>query len=145
MLKILVFNILLTGAAVWIHYEALHVMADRMMHLTQRRRIHLLISVFGAIFAHWIEIALYGIGFYVLIQAGDVGTLIGTDGISFRDCLYFSISNYTSLGTGDIYPSGPIRFVAGLEALTGLVLITWTASFLFLEMQKIWNRSRPQQ
>ena len=29
---------------------------------------------------------------------------------------------------------GDVRFLAGLEALTGLVLITWSASFLFIEM-----------
>ncbi|NIQ12844.1 MAG: two pore domain potassium channel family protein, partial [Candidatus Dadabacteria bacterium] len=47
---------------------------------------------------------------------------------------------YTSLGMGDIYPLGrPIRFLTGLESLTGLVLITWTASFLFIEMQRFWN------
>lgn len=140
MWKILLANVLLTAAAVWVHYEALHLMADRMMQLTQRRRIHLLMSVFGALFAHVIEIALYGIGFYLLVKSGDLGTLIGANGSSLSDCFYFSISNYTSLGMGDIQPEGPLRFVAGLEALTGLVLITWTASFLFLEMQKIWNR-----
>ncbi|MGI9316522.1 MAG: ion channel [bacterium] len=141
MWEILLANVLLTAAAVWIHYEALHLMADRMMHLTQRRRIHLLMSVFGAIFAHWIEIAMYGLAFYLLTQSGDLGTLVGGEGSSLSDCFYFSISNYTSLGMGDIRPSGPLRFVAGFEALTGLVLITWTASFLFLEMQKIWNRN----
>jgi len=141
MWKILLANVLLTAAAVWIHYEALHLMADRMMQLTHRRRIHLLMSVFGALLAHVIEIALYGIGFYLLVKSGDLGSLIGANGFSLSDCLYFSISNYTSLGMGDIQPEGPLRFVAGIEALTGLVLITWTASFLFLEMQKIWNRS----
>jgi hypothetical protein len=28
--------------------------------------------------------------------------------------------------------------LTGIEALTGLVLITWTASYLFIEMQKYW-------
>ncbi len=141
MWKILLVNIFLTAAAVWIHYEALHLMADRLVHVTHRRRIHLLMSVFGALGAHLLEVGLYGLAFYLLVQSGEMGDLIGSANNSFGDCLYFSISNYTSLGMGDIQPSGQLRFVAGLEALTGLVLITWTASFLFLEMQKIWNRS----
>jgi hypothetical protein len=29
--------------------------------------------------------------------------------------------------------------LTGLESLTGLVLITWTASFLYYEMQRYWN------
>ena len=32
-----------------------------------------------------------------------------------------------------------LRFLSGLEALAGLVLITWTASFLYYEMQRYWN------
>lgn len=31
-------------------------------------------------------------------------------------------------------------FLAGIESLLGLVLITWTASFLFIEMQKFWGK-----
>ncbi|MEC4681791.1 MAG: two pore domain potassium channel family protein, partial [Nitrospirota bacterium] len=33
-----------------------------------------------------------------------------------------------------------IRFLTGIEALSGLVLITWTASFLYLQMQKLLSR-----
>ena len=43
------------------------------------------------------------------------------------------------MGFGDIEPFGYIRFLAGIEALTGLLLITWSASFLFLEMQRFWR------
>ncbi len=35
--------------------------------------------------------------------------------------------------------AGAIRFMTGMEALTGFVLITWSASFTFLEMQKFWK------
>ena len=52
------------------------------------------------------------------------------------DCIYFSFVSYSSLGLGDIAPTGDLRFLTGLEAVTGLVMITWTASFLFIEMQK---------
>jgi hypothetical protein len=33
-----------------------------------------------------------------------------------------------------------LRFLVGLESLTGLVLITWSASFLFFELQRHWGR-----
>jgi|TARA_B110000263_G_scaffold166678_1_gene145111 hypothetical protein len=58
---------------------------------------------------------------------------------SLIDCVYFFFTNYTALGYGDIEPLGNIRFLAGLEALTGLSLITWSASFMFIEMKKIWK------
>jgi hypothetical protein len=32
-----------------------------------------------------------------------------------------------------------MRHLTGVEALTGMVLITWTASFLYLEMQRNWE------
>jgi hypothetical protein len=58
------------------------------------------------------------------------------------DAIYFSASVFTTLGFGDLSPVGPIRFVAGTEALTGLVLIGWSASFTYLEMQRYWS-TRP--
>jgi hypothetical protein len=46
---------------------------------------------------------------------------------------------FTTLGFGDILPEGPIRFMTGVEAVSGLTFITWSASFTFLEMLKTWN------
>ncbi len=56
------------------------------------------------------------------------------------DCVYFSFTTYTTLGFGDVVPHGELRYLTGLEALTGLLLITWTASFLYLEMTRYWDR-----
>ncbi len=40
---------------------------------------------------------------------------------SFFDALYFSTTTWTTLGYGDIAPSGDIRLLTSLEALTGLI------------------------
>jgi len=53
--------------------------------------------------------------------------------------LYFSFTVYTTVGFGDIYPQGELRFLTGIESLTGLVLITWTASFLYVKMTRYWT------
>jgi uncharacterized membrane protein len=74
-----------------------------------------------------------------MIQSGQLGNLTGNFAGELADCVYFSITTYTSLGFGDVEPSGAIRFVAGIEALVGLVLITWTASFMFIEMTNFWS------
>jgi hypothetical protein len=72
------------------------------------------------------------------------GTLSG-DGIpTFQTYLYFSFASYTSLGIGDIFPIGHIRLLTGIEALLGLLMIGWTASFLFLEMRSFWSVEREQ-
>ena len=56
------------------------------------------------------------------------------------DCVYFSFTTYTTLGFGDIEPFGDLRYLTGLESLPGLVLITWSASFLYLELTRYWDR-----
>ena len=59
----------------------------------------------------------------------------------FLDAIYLSATTFTTLGFGDLAPVGPIRFLAGTEALTGFVLITWSASFTYLEMERFWRNS----
>ena len=56
----------------------------------------------------------------------------------FLDYLYFSSVTYTSLGLGDVFPVGHLRFLTGVEALNGLVLIAWTGAFTYLAMGKMW-------
>ena len=52
--------------------------------------------------------------------------------------MYFSAETYTSLGFGDISPLGPIRMIAGFEALHGLLMIGWSSSILFISMERFW-------
>ena len=60
-----------------------------------------------------------------------------TDGKTGLDVLYHSAASYTSLGDSQAF-TAEWRLMTAVEALTGLVLITWTALFTFLVMQKIW-------
>jgi len=55
------------------------------------------------------------------------------------ECYYYSAVTFTSLGFGDLTPTGHLRLLAAVEVLTGVVLIAWTASFLFLVMQRSWG------
>ncbi len=43
------------------------------------------------------------------------------------------------MGFGDIVPTGPLRFVCGVEALNGLLLIGWSASFTYVFMEHFWK------
>ncbi len=40
----------------------------------------------------------------------------------------------------DLYSS--VRLLLAIEALTGLILIAWTASFLFVAMERTWRERR---
>lgn len=124
-----------------IHYEVLGTVNAALPSLAIPKRTKLLAVIFAAFVAHAIEMAVYGIALYLLVAHFDVGTLRGSTPFSLDSCLYFSAETYTSLGFGDLTPIGPIRLLAGAEALNGLVLIGWSASFAYLAMERFWNSS----
>ena len=74
-----------------------------------------------------------------MVRAGGFGDLAGSFNGSLVDSIYFSFTNYTTVGYGDIALQGSLRFLAGVEAITGLSLITWSASFMFMEMTQFWD------
>ena len=67
-----------------------------------------------------------------------MGGFCGTFEDSLSSFLYFSSETYTTLGFGDIYPTGSLRMVCGIESLVGLLMVSWTASFTYLEMRRYW-------
>ena len=103
--------------------------------------IIILICVFTIFLAHVVEIWLFGLGYYFSSQLDGIGNLFGktaNHGI-ILDYVYLSFVTYTTLGYGDLVASGYLRYLTGVEALVGLILITWSASFLFMEMGKYWR------
>lgn len=130
------------AVTVMIHYEILRLLSKTIPTLKIKHRLRVVIGVFGTICAHIIEIWLFGFAFYFMIAAGGFGTLEGNFDGNLLDCVYFSFTSYTTLGYGDIVPRGDLRFLAGLEAITGLSLITWSASFMFMEMTQFWKDTK---
>jgi ion channel len=139
MLLIFIINTFIVALAVIVHFEMLSLLSRSMPRLTIRYRFRIAIGIFGALIAHIIEIWLFAFAYYALIHTGKFGNLLGIAEANLMDCAYFSFITYTTLGYGDVVPVGHLRFLAGLESLTGLVMITWTASFMFFEMQKYWT------
>ena len=129
----------IVAIAVMIHYEILFQMTNLMPRLKVRHRFRIVLGVFGALVAHIIEIWLFAAVYYLMHHAEGWGQLDGAFSGSFMDCVYFSFTTFTTLGFGDIAPLGDIRYLTGTESLTGLVLITWSASFLYVEMRKFWD------
>ena len=126
-------------ACVLLHYEVFtlltRVLARLHLHIRRRR---ILLLIIGLLVLHVTEIWLFGIGYFVLLRDQSFSQIKGSGG-GLLDLVYFSAVVYTTLGLGDLVPAGAIRFMTGMEALTGFVLITWSASFTFLEMQKFWK------
>ncbi|MEM7363149.1 MAG: ion channel [Pseudomonadota bacterium] len=139
MLLAFVINSVVIAITVLIHYEALKLISTIIRRMQQRQRTRIIVGVLGALTAHCVEVWVFAVAYYLMIQSGSFGNLIQNFDGSLLDCVYYSFTTYTSLGLGDIEPLGLIRFLTGLESLTGLVMIGWTASFFYMEMTRDWR------
>lgn len=89
--------------------------------------------------AHLAQIAIYAVAFAIAELLLGLGAFSGEPIAVPLDYLYYSAITYTSLGIGDIFPTGHLRFLTGVEALNGLLLIAWSGSFLFVMMNRFWD------
>jgi len=132
---------LAAGLCVLLHFEVLRLLIAGLKRFALSPRVGILSVIFGLLAVHLIEIAIFGVAGGVLIhwQGEAIGGLSGDFTGSTLDVFYFSAAVYTTVGFGDITPEGPLRILVCVEALAGLVLITWSASFTFLVMQGYWR------
>ena len=139
MLVVLPTICLLVLLAVGIHYNTLIWLSSFLQGRKINVRRWVAASILGLLVAHVIEIFLFAAGFEMLEKFGHYGELSGKICEQPLDYCYFSFTSYTSLGFGDIVPSGWLRMMTGIETLTGLILIAWSASFLFMQMERHWE------
>ncbi len=127
-----------------IHNECLQYTTSLLNRLTGiPPRIHVVIGVGMCFIAHIVEILVFAVFHYGLAKNSDADKAMVDNRIGFQDFLYFSAETYTSLGYGDVEMlSENLRFLGGLEAMIGLVLIAWTASFTYFLMEKYWREKR---
>lgn len=138
-------NAALVLFSIFLHYEVLYHLAREMadkLHLARRFRV--LLSVCVIFMAHVVEIWVFALGYYYTLNMPNMGKLIGENLAhgGLMDCAYLSFVTFTTVGYGDLVVHGYARYLTGLEALTGLMLVTWSASFLFIEMQRYWPGTR---
>jgi hypothetical protein len=126
-------------ACVLLHYEALSYLTRLLKRLSAEPRQRILLLIFAILATHIVEIWIFGGVCFWLIADSARGVLIGDHPVGLLDCVYFSAVCFTTLGLGDVVPLGAIRFLTGMEALSGFVLITWSGSFTFVEMQRFWR------
>lgn len=133
-------SILLVLITIGIHFEFLRNMPRIAESFGVRPRLRVLILMVGAFAAHTLEIYMFALGYRLLDAVYPSQLFDGVFNGQFSDYVYFSAAAYTSLGVGDIWPLGPVRLISGTEALTGLIMIAWTASFTYLMMGRYWQR-----
>lgn len=142
MISLYLANMTIIALAVMVHFESLHQLSFLLARVHLQSRFRIVLGVAGALTAHAAEVWIFAGAIYRMHHSEGWGHLAGNFDGSLLDCVYYSFTTFTTLGTGDIEPFGDIRFLVGLEALTGLVLITWSASFLYLEMTRYWEEGK---
>ena len=80
------------------------------------------------------QMTMWGIAMYVGDNWLHFGEITGETEGAFIDYLNFSMATYTSLGLGDITPTGWLKVLTGLEALVGLLCIGWSVSMFVGKM-----------
>ena len=131
-------TLLLVAFSALAHYETLRLCNDYLPRLHWvAGRAQVLLALGTAFASHLAQIACFAAA-YGLLHDTYLGSLRGQLTNPWASFLYFSIETYTSLGFGDLYPVGEMRLIAGIEALTGLLMIGWTTSYTYLEMLRHW-------
>ena len=131
---------LITALTILIHYEAI-----RIVHRWNRRpswggtRLTVIAGVFFLFAAHALEIWLFAAGIYIAKNVLLLGGLEGAFNETRADYLYISVVTYASVGYGDIRPTGFIRTMCGFEALTGILMMAWSAAYTVSRLQQLWG------
>lgn len=120
------------------HYRTLLWLGYRTPHFGLSTQAQVLVIVVSLFLVHIVEIGIYAITYGLSVSYLGLGVFEGAEVNDAMSFLYYSGVIYTTLGLGDIQPQGHIRFITAMEALNGFLLITWSASFTFLAMGRLW-------
>ena len=131
--------VLLVLASVALHYEALRVTSGIIPRLVFHPQRRILLILLATLLVHVLSISLFAVSYYVLSEYFGLGSLRGDSNIEPIDYFYFSATTYTTLGIGDVAAQGPMRIIAAMESLAGLVLISWSATFTYMHMERFWT------
>jgi hypothetical protein len=129
-----------------IFYEILAHVWVRLPRFGNRHRLQILFTVGSCFVGHTLAVWLFGSAYYVLDKWAGFGTLKGEVSSEFLEYVYFSGVTYSSLGLGDVYPTGGLQLLIGVEAILGLILIGWTITFTYIVTEKyLFHRRDPKK
>ena len=138
------FCIALLLATTFLHYEALQALNLVLPRLRAAGRARVLVVMVSLFVVHVAEVIGFAAAYYLLSRHPGLGALGMAGPPTFNVALYFSFETYSSLGYGDVVPAGALRMLAGAEALNGLLLIGWSASYAHFAMERFWQQDKPR-
>jgi hypothetical protein len=125
-------------ACVYLHLGALVLLWSSYRRQVLPMRAFVGVTVLGIFVAHFLEIALFAAALAALVELGAADTPGGGLDLGHFDAIFYSATFYTATG-GPPLPTVPLRLLTVAETLTGVILIAWTASFLFMVMRRHWE------
>jgi len=125
--------------AVLMQYEVLNWLYRWLPRFGDRRRPRMIMMMLVILVMHLVAIGLFGTVYWLALDHPSLGAMPGAALQGWLDCTYFSATTYTTAGYGDIVVTGPLRTLAGTEAVAGFVMLTWSASFTINEMRREWK------
>ncbi len=136
---------ILVLVTILIHYEIIKIVSDLVLPWALRRfhdRRVMMLMIGVLMIGHIAEIWIFAFAMLAISGIDELGHLTGNFDQGLNAYVYFSAVTYTSLGYGDISPHGVMRAISVSEALAGLLMLAWSASFTYLKMEQIWNLRR---
>lgn len=104
----------------------------------QHSPLGLLLTFWGLALLHMLEIAIAA--FVIASLLGDPAYGMLSDGVNSSeaaDYLYFAGISFSTLGYTGMDAHGPIRLMVMMLSLSGFMLITWSATFIYT----IWGET----
>ncbi len=129
----------MVSLVVLIHYFFLRHTTKYLPLLPIPHHFRIIFVVLSCVLAHVLEIWLFAFAYYFIQASDSWGGFAGSFNGTLVDCVYYSAITYTTLGFGDITPVGNIRLLTAMEALLGLILIAWTATFIYNQLDESDN------
>ena len=139
LLRVLTVSFVVIGASVCMHALVMQQLYNRLCKPGKYGWMRLTVIVLILLLTHTAQIVLFGVAYHSMVDSGN--SFSGVYDGSFNDAVYFSAAVYTTVGFGDITPLGYLRLMVSFEALAGLVLIAWSASFTFVAMSRLGKPS----
>jgi hypothetical protein len=92
---------------------------SRAGHAAPRRWAYSIAAVVVLMVGHMLQIAVWALCYYAW---GDLG--------SMRDCLYFSLASFTTVGANDLDLQPIHRMAGAVEAGVGMLMFGWSTALL---------------
>jgi|TARA_R110002060_G_scaffold78221_1_gene91019 hypothetical protein len=136
MISQLLIGLVAIGVATTSHYLVLARVQELVNKIALSKYTSLLTVCYGITLSQLLCTLWFAMAFEVSLYFG-LGHFADPT-VGFIDIFYFSLINLTTLGMAQVEPFGHINLLMGLEAMTGFLLVSCSASMIF----KIMNRGK---